>query len=106
MTDISWSLDEAMAFTNALRKYIFPLGFDVALTGSVLAKGYSEKDLDVIVYPLKKISSNYTELLKQLPNFGLKFIRLPNNNLGYQDDGKNVQVWEYSGKRVDLFFLS
>ena len=103
---ISWTLAEAMVFAKLLREFIVPLGFDIALTGSVLTQGFSEKDLDIIIYPLKKISSNYTELINRLPEFGLKFIRLPNHNLGYQDDGKNVQVWEYKDKRVDLFFLS
>jgi len=102
----SWTLVEAIAFANSLHEYIYPLGFDVAITGSILTKGYSEKDLDLVIYPLKKISSNYTNLISKLPNFGLKFIRLPNHNLGYQDDGKNVQVWEHNNKRVDLFFLS
>lgn len=102
----SWTLAEAIVFANFFREFIVPLGFDIALTGSVLTKGSSEKDIDLIVYPLKKVSSDYTKLLDKLPDFGLKFIRLPNNNQGYQDDGKNVQVWEYNGKRVDLFFLS
>lgn len=106
MTDISWSLDEAIAFVNSLNEHMSPLGFGVALTGSVLTKGNSAKDVDLIVYPLKKISANYQLLIEGLPKFGLTFVRLPNHNLGYQDDGKNVQVWEYKGKRVDLFFLS
>lgn len=101
-----WSLEEAISFANALHEFLYPLGFDVALTGSILLKGVSEKDIDIIVYPLKKISSNYQEMLDNLPKFGLRFVRLPNHNLGYQDDGKNVQVWEYDNKRVDLFFLS
>lgn len=102
----SWSLAEALVFANSLREFLLPLGFDIALTGSVLTKSFSDKDIDIIVYPLKKISANYAELLIKLPEFGLKFIRFPNNNQGYQDDGKNVQVWEYNNKRVDLFFLS
>ncbi len=103
---IAWPLAEAMSFAKSLHEFVFPLGFGIALTGSVLTKGFSEKDLDLIVYPLKKISSDYESLLESLPKFGLTFVRLPNKNLGYQDDGKNVQVWEYNNKRVDLFFLS
>jgi hypothetical protein len=102
----SWTLEEAVSFVNSLHEFLFPLGFGIALTGSVLTKGYSEKDIDLIVYPLKKISADYNVLLESLPKFGLNFVRLPNKNLGYQDDGKNVQVWEFDDKRVDLFFLS
>lgn len=101
-----WSLEKFLIFAKDLREFIVPLGFDIALTGSVLTKGVSDKDVDIVIYPLKKISSDYTRLIERLPDFGLKFIRLPNHNLGYQDDGKNVQVWEYDGKRIDLFFLS
>jgi hypothetical protein len=102
----SWSFEEAKEFYLSLHQFIFPLGFDLALAGGVLFRGESDKDLDVIIYPLKKISADYDNLIQQLPNFGLKFVRLPNKNLGYLDDGKNVQVWEFNGKRVDLFFLS
>lgn len=101
-----WTLVEAITFTNSLNEYISALGYGIAITGSVLTKGYSEKDLDLVIFPLKKVSSDYTQLIAKLPDFGLKFVRLPNHNLGYQDDGKNVQVWEYNNKRIDLFFLS
>ncbi len=101
-----WSFEEAVLFAKSLHEFVNPLGFGIALTGSVLTKGFSEKDLDLVVFPLKKISSDYKFLVENLPRFGLTFVRLPNKNLGYQDDGKNVQVWEYDNKRVDLFFLS
>lgn len=103
---MAWSLVQAMSFTKSLHDFVFPLGYGIALTGSVLMEGFSEKDLDLVIYPMKKISSDYKGLLENLPKFGLTFVRLPNKNLGYQDDGKDVQVWEYEGKRVDLFFLS
>jgi hypothetical protein len=102
----SWSLAEAITFIKLLYEFIRPLGFGVALTGGVLMKSHSKKDLDLIIYPLKKISSDYNKLLESLPTFGLTFVRLPNNNLGFQDDGKNVQIWKYNNKRIDLFFLS
>lgn len=103
---IAWTIEEFMLFAKDLRDFIVPLGFDIALTGSVLTKGVSEKDVDIVIYPLKKISSDYKFLVENLPRFGLTFIRLPNKNLGYRDDDKNVQVWEYDNRRVDLFFLS
>ncbi len=103
---MSWEFEEAVDFCRSLTEFLNPLGFGVALAGGVLIKGNSKKDLDVVIYPFKKISSNFNTMLESLPKFGLTFVRLPNNNLGYTDDGKNVQVWDYQGKRVDLFFLN
>lgn len=103
---MSWQLEEAIEFCKSLTEFLQPLGFGVAMTGGVLVKGSSEKDLDLIIYPFKKKSANYLKLLWELTAFGLFYVRLPNHNKGYEDDGKLVQVWDYKGKRVDLFFLN
>ena len=106
MRSFLWTLDDARMFCYDLHDHLLPLGYDVGLAGGCLLRGKSDKDIDVIIYPLKRLFSNF-ELMKQsLPNFGLKFIGLPNNNIGYIDDGKCVEIWEYDGKRVDLLFLS
>ena len=54
---------------------------------------------------MKRVSADFDLMYQSLTNFGLKFVRLPNENRGYADDGKRVEVWEYEGKRIDLFFL-
>jgi hypothetical protein len=101
-----WTLDQACKFCIKLHDHLMPFGYDVGLTGGILFNGKSDKDIDVIIYPLKRMSANYAAMYQALPNFGLKFIRLPNKNLGYTDDGKHVEVWEFENKRVDLFFLA
>lgn len=101
-----WTIDSARQFCLKLHQYLEPLGYDVGLAGGILIRGESEKDIDVIVYPMKRLSANFDVMRLALPNFGLKYVRLPNKNLGYADDGKRVEVWEYEGKRVDLFFLA
>jgi hypothetical protein len=102
---MSWKLEEALDFCRSLNEFVAPFGFGVGLTGGVLAKGSSQKDLDLIIFPFKKKSANWFKLIWELTNFGLVYVRLPNHNKGYEDDGKKVQVWEYQGKRIDLFFL-
>lgn len=103
---MEWTLAQGVEFCRSLQTFLRPLGFGVALTGGVLLKGDSDKDLDLIVYPFKKQTTNYERLRERLLEFGLSFVRLPNHGLGYPDDGKDVQVWQYQGKRIDLFFLS
>ena len=104
--EILWTIDQARDFCCKLHSHLVLFGYDVGLTGGVLLHGTSNKDIDIIIYPLKRISSNFELMYKALPNFGLKFIRLPNENRGYLDDGKRVEVWEFEAKRVDLLFLT
>lgn len=99
-------LSEACAFCQELHYHLSSFGYDVGLAGGILYRGESDKDIDVIIYPLKKLSGNFETMYRSLPDFGLRFVRLPNENLGYPDDGKRVEVWEFQGRRVDLFFLA
>ena len=43
-------------------------------------------------------------MYQSLTGFGLKFVKLPNKNLGYIDDGKHVEIWGFDSKRIDIFF--
>ena len=101
-----WTIEQACDFCTNLHNYLVTFGYDVGLAGGILLRGESNKDIDIIIYPLKKISSDFNAMYQSLPNFGLKFVRLPNNNFGYQDDGKRVEIWDFQDKRVDLFFLT
>lgn len=101
-----WTLNQACDLCNKLQDYLAPFGYGVGLTGGVLRRGESDKDIDVIVYPFKRLSSDFDSMYQSLSDFGLKFIRLPNENRSYTDDGKRVEVWEFQGKRIDLFFLA
>lgn len=105
-SELIWTSEQAHAFCVKLHHFLMPLGYDIGLTGGVLWNGSSSKDIDIIVYPLKRSSSDFDVMHRSLPNFGLQFVRLPNNNQGYADDGKKVEVWKFEGKRVDLFFLT
>ncbi len=101
-----WTFEQASKFCHDLHEYLVPFGYDVGLAGGILFRAKSDKDIDVIIYPLKRKSADFISMYQALPIFGLKFNRLPNSNIGYKDDGKHVEVWEFGDKRVDLFFLT
>lgn len=101
-----WTLEQACNVCARLQKHLASFGYGVGLTGGVLFHGESDKDIDLIIFPLKRTSADFTSMYQSLSAFGLEFIRLPNNNLGYSDDGKHVEVWEFEEKRIDLFFLT
>lgn len=89
-------------------------GFHLGLTGSVLFKGSSSKDLDLIVYPREYLGdpdANYHSAVKALKEAGgrravpyatvQRFWREKGS-----EDRKCVEQWDWDGKRVDVFFLT
>ena len=104
---MTWDLASGRQFIRIFNEHLHTVGYACGLTGSVLERGKSNKDLDVIVFPLKKLQAiSQVDLERSIQDFGMKFVRLPNHGKGYTDDGKLVQVWSFFGLRVDLFFLS
>jgi hypothetical protein len=83
----------------------------VALAGSVLTKGSSRSDLDIIIYPHVKREHDYETLAAALRQQNMTQLHDRNvvtaawRRKGSFDD-KHVEVWEFQGKRVDVFFLS
>ena len=111
MSKRSWTLDEALSFIRDLSGALLPHGWGVGLCGSVLTKGCSRKDLDIIIFPQDTTSTNYSGLLVLLEEAGLTLrynhmvVREAWRKAGSRDN-KIVEVWETaSGKRVDIFLL-
>jgi hypothetical protein len=109
MKKIIWTLEEAQEFCASLQKSI--TGFGIGLTGSVLKKKESSKDLDIIVFPLSSVTNNdLEELRNQFSKFGmvLSFTREQVTKF-WRDAGsldeKHVEVWMYNRKRIDVFYL-
>jgi hypothetical protein len=103
-----WTLEEGIKTTQWLEERLSKIGFHCALTGGVLFKGKSEKDLDVVVYPHDRGGKSqptrheaWEKIREVLPpersNIcgGLSQIR----------DKKDVRFIECKGKRIDFFFL-
>lgn len=59
---MTWTLHDALALLRELDPELRKVGLTCALAGSVLFKGLSAKDLDVIIFPLRDEG-----LLDQIP---------------------------------------
>jgi L-asparaginase II len=108
--DVAWTITDALVFVRSLQRAISSSDYCVGLTGSVLSKGFSDKDLDVIVFPHSTEHQNIEYLYGSLQRFGMK--RCADKEKVHaiwrkkgSSDTKHVEVWEYEGKRIDLFFM-
>lgn len=107
---IMWTREEAFWVIERLEPIMAEMGAHVALGGSVLYRGSSTKDLDIIVYPhnADKFNTWETYPLKQKLAEFFKSGGTFNDCTGVSQirDGKEV-AWLKTpkGKRVDFFFL-
>lgn len=123
----TWVLAEAVEFVRYIQSAVEPYGFHVAMAGSVLTKGHSDNDLDMILYPTSTKAAASTEKFGVVPReylsqvlykAGMKrmcdrdFVTKMWRKTG-SDDEKHVEVWRctagipaFEGRRVDIFFLS
>lgn len=109
--DAAWTLAETATFVQALAPTLAASGFGVGVTGSVLTKGQSQHDLDIIVYPLQSTAS--TDIAKaklalveagMACHLGADVLKRVWRKKGSLDE-KEVEVWRFGKKRVDVFFL-
>ncbi len=106
-----WDLVEAVSF---IRKLALPLerqGWGVALAGSVLKKGFSRHDLDVVVFPRSTEDVDVDLVYAVLKQAGMarkydvETVHAAWRRKGSLDT-KHVEVWETAMlERVDIFFL-
>jgi hypothetical protein len=109
--DGKWVLEEALGLVRSLVEPLKEAGFAIALTGSVLNKGESLHDLDIIIYPLQSTAKTDFENARGiLINAGLRChinagtVRSVWRKKGSLDE-KEVEVWQLNKRRVDVFFL-
>jgi hypothetical protein len=109
--DAAWSLQEAIVFVQGLVHSLEIRGFAVGLTGSVLTKGSSMHDLDIIVYPLQSTpttdindAKNALKAAGMMCHLGAETLKEVWRRKGSLDE-KEVEVWRFKEKRVDVFFL-
>lgn len=105
-----WTMSEAMELVKHVDPKLRAAGFSMGVLGSVLIKGYSTDDLDIVVYPLSAASNDHDDAVKALTVAGME-LRCPRDwvtrrwrQTGSQDT-KWVEVWRWNGKRVDVFFM-
>jgi hypothetical protein len=109
--DCPWALEEAVALIQVISPGLMSQGFAVGLTGSVLTKGSSQHDLDIIIYPMRStIRTHWEEARLALMGAGFSCL-IPADEVRRawsrkgSDDQKNVEVWLFNKRRVDVFFL-
>lgn len=108
---VPWTFDESLNFARELQGMFKPFGFNVGLTGSILYKGESSNDLDIIVYPQNSGKVDIDPLRDVLLAFGMTLLadRAKVANIWARKgstDAKHVEAWKTpKGQKVDLFFL-
>jgi hypothetical protein len=94
----------AVDFIQQVEELVRPFGYHAGLTGSCLFKGYSSKDVDVILYPHKTSQTlAFEDVLSKISVLDVPK-GAPRNHAQY-GDLKNVFVSSFRGRRVDFFFL-
>lgn len=105
-----WDLPRGIELAREISREIRAFGYDVGLTGSVLKRGESRKDLDLLVYPLDSTRLDPVNLRAALVACGgvcradVQRVRAGWRERGSRDE-KHVEVWEFGGRRVDLMFV-
>lgn len=104
MNNPMWTLQEARILCEQVESALGPLGAHVALGGSCLYRGSSEKDVDLFVYPHKTTEPpDEAHVIHVLSSIGFKFMsERPHEQYG---DDKRVLQFEYQEKRVDVFMM-
>lgn len=102
-----WTRDQAIELAVKLENH-FAGVYHVALTGSVLTKGISKKDVDLIIYPHTNGEGRMYDIHEGLESFGMKLVvNLETIRKKWAKQGsidtKMVEVWRYNSKRVDVF---
>lgn len=99
-----WTLETALPVCRQIEGVVTRLNGHVCLGGSVLHKGQSDKDLDIFIYPHStKIKYDIKEIIARLVLLG--FIFHPHIKSKDKEYEKDVQITDFAGERVDLFFL-
>jgi hypothetical protein len=109
----TWRLQDAVELIEELRPELESVGWTLGLTGSVLFRGESTKDLDLIVYPLNASIENNKELVRDVLIRHRFRLFLTKAELAEKwktqagsTDTKHVEVYTGRYRRLDLFFLS
>ena len=95
------SLGEAISLARMIESRIHPKAH-CGLTGGCLFKGFSSKDIDIIIYS-HDIASPYSKdwVMEQIKDI-VTFVR--QTTADYVD--KDVVIADHFGQRVDLFFMT
>jgi hypothetical protein len=96
-----WNRAEAFLLIEAIEKRVAPIGYHTALGGSVSYQGWSDKDVDIIIYDRTANPFKRDLLDKELIGLGLTKDKV----YPHPTYDREVEIWFLNGKRVDLLFL-
>jgi len=101
---IIWTIGEGIAYVRKLEDHLHDKGFHAALSGGVLWKGSSTKDLDIILYPHTSDTCSFYHNLEPLME---GMIDGPWKEVDHEEygDAKLVMKAKVNGKTVDFFLL-
>ena len=96
-------------FARRCEALLAPVGYHVALAGSVLHR-VSGHDLDLIIFPHDSTRRNRAGVYAALESIGMtRFASRAKVTAHWRARGsadrKWVEVWRWRDRRVDLFFL-
>ena len=95
------TLEDGIRICREMEKILIPIGYHCGLLGSLLHRGQSTKDADIVIYP-HQVDEQLDEM-KILEKLGVSITEYPPNEASCTD--KMITVCDYKGTRVDFFFL-
>lgn len=107
-----WTIEDALVLIREIAPKLKKVGWYPSLAGSVLMKGYSDKDLDIVMIPHTLAEQNVELLRDVLYDLGWKCrVRAHNMVKFWREkggtDSKHVDVWLLpDGSRVDVVIPS
>lgn len=100
-------LNNTIDMVRNIEDALAPVGYHVGLRGSILLKGESENDLDIVVYPHD--STNLAEFARHctLDRLGMRLVRTVEQTHAHwrkkgSSDEKRIEIWDWNGVVVDV----
>lgn len=108
---VLWTMAQAVHLCQTLDPMLRESGYFCGLTGGVLHKGESRKDLDLCIMPLDgkpwPEPVGRAALFDRLEDLGFERTRNEDGeHVAPSSATKDVTLWTFCGKRVDIFLLS
>ena len=102
-----WTIQEGIGLARTLEPIAIANGYHVALGGSVLHQGVSDKDCDFIIYKRSKAEkyTNPLQVVTTLTEVGFTLPIEPEKDTSGGSDFRQVYKTEYCGRRVDFIFV-
>jgi len=97
-------LEDGIRICRLIEQAIVPVRYHCALGGSLMYRGHSEKDVDVIIYPRNNGPIDIKAVERVLIKNG--FEHAPEHQTASQHPGQNVfPMISETGIRVDMFYV-